>query len=118
MRMNFVTDVGLGRNALTTVADALERLSQDPAAFRQTDHAILRVVDLTLPSGRTVPSPALIFTPPHNDLAFAAMLAPATHCWATDSASGKREKYDMHVLDGAVVHYNGLSCCRFHGHRV
>ena len=56
MKLSFVTDVGLGRKTLTTVAEALERLSQDPAGFRPGDQATCNVADLPLPNGRTVPT--------------------------------------------------------------
>lgn len=108
MQLSLVTDAGMGPKALTTVAEALERLSRDPVGFRPGDQATFNVADLTLPNGRTVPSPAIIFSPsPVSELAFAALLAPAGHCWATDPASGKRETYDMHLLHAAIIDHEG-----------
>jgi hypothetical protein len=53
-------------------------------------------------------APGLVFTPsPVSEIAFAALLAPARYCWATDIVSGQRAKYDIHLLQGAVVGHEG-----------
>jgi hypothetical protein len=102
MRMSFVTDSNVNPRERTKVAWALEQLILQDSL---TDQVELKVVDLELPTGRTVQSPALHAV--HGDRVFVAMLAPATHCWATDISSGKREKHDVRSLDGAVIDRTG-----------
>lgn len=113
MKLSFVTGAVRGRGALSTVAEGLERLSRYPACFRPEDKATISVADLPMPSGRRIQSPTLLFTPASGgDLTFAAVLAPASHCRATDIASGKRTKYEMRLLHEAIVDNDGRATLR------
>jgi hypothetical protein len=108
MPTSFVTDSTLAPRARTSIAGALEQLRQCPFGFTTTDQATLSVIDLSLPNGRTVPSPALHFRSQHApDHVFVAMLALATHCWATRTGLAQREKLEVRLLAGALVDSEG-----------
>jgi hypothetical protein len=107
MEIHFVTEPVARSRGRTSVKWAIDQL-REKVAFGPGDIAFLDVADLNLAVGLTVPSPALRFVPAGNrEVCYVALLAPGKHCRAVDAASGKKSKFDINVLNGAVVDYEG-----------
>jgi hypothetical protein len=108
MGIHFVPSSGGSPRGRTTIAWALAELSAEPACLSVSDHAVLYVVDLPLPTGKMACSPCLHYAPLNSGHVFAAMLPLATHCWATAvDAAPQRQKLPIRILHGARVQYDG-----------
>ena len=94
------------RTSRRSISDVLEVLTSR-AAFGSTDHAVLAVGPMKLPSGQGVGLVQILFATPIKTYIVSLPTATGFNAVCSGSRSSRPEKFDIFLLDGATINYDG-----------